>query len=105
MEQLDCLKSARTKTIDSTGCIDCIDSIDPIESDDFIDTIDSIDFIDPIDAILVPHKRSPTFIPHTKGKQQYRWGARAARARPIGTIVGACEARAPFVCGVNVGDL
>ena len=30
---------------------------------------------------------------------------RARSARPIGTVVGACEARAPFVCGVNVGDL
>ena len=38
---------------------------DSIES---IDIIDSIDFKDSIDSILVPHKRPPTFTPHTKGK-------------------------------------
>ena len=105
------LKSARTKTIDShnsidsIGSIDCIDSIDSIESEDSTDSIDSIDFIDSIDcidAILVPHKRSPTFTPHTKGTTTIPMG-RARSARPIGTVVGAREARAPFVCGVNVG--
>ena len=83
MEKRICFKSARTKTvdshnsIDSIGSIDCIDSIDSIESEDSTDSIDSIDFIDSIDsidAILVPHKRSPTFTPHTKGH------ARCARA-------------------------
>ena len=33
IEQLDVLKSARTKTINSIGPIDCIDSIDSIESE------------------------------------------------------------------------
>ena len=74
MEKRIFLKSARTKTvdshnsIDSIGSIDCIDSIDSIESEDSTDSIDSIDFIDSIDSILVPHKRPPTFTPHTKGK-------------------------------------
>ena len=90
MEKLIFLKSARTKTvdshsIDSIGSIDCMDSIDSIESEDSTDSIDSIDFIDSIDSILVPHKRQPTFTPHTKGralrarKQQYRWGRRLQR--------------------------
>ena len=103
------LKSARTKTIDSIGSIDCIDSLDFIESEDSTDSIDSIDFIDSIDsldAILVPHKRSPTFTPHTKGARASRAPTtvpmgRARSARPIGTGVGAREARAPFVCGVT----
>ena len=55
-------------SIDSIGSIDCVDSIDSIESEDSTDSIDSIDFIDSIDSILVPHKRPPTFTPHTKGK-------------------------------------
>ena len=48
-------------------------------------SIVSIDYIDSIDSILVPHKRPPTFTPHTKGrslrsrKQQYRWGRRLRR--------------------------
>ena len=46
----------------------------------------------------------PTFTPHTKGKTTVPMG-RALRARPIGTVVGAREARAPFVCGVNVGGM
>ena len=72
--------------MDSIGSIDCIDSI---QSEDSTDSIDSIDFIDSIDSILVPHKRPPTFTPHTKGralrarKQQYRWGARFARAPSV----------------------
>ena len=111
MEKRIFLKSARTKTIDShnsidsIGSIDCIDSIDSIESEDSTDSIDSIDFIDSIDcidAILVPHKRSPTFTPHTKGARASRAPTtvpmgRALRARPIGIVVF------PFVCGVNVG--
>ena len=64
MDKPNFLKSARTKTIDSIGAIDCIDSID---SEVSTDPIDSIDFVDSIDAILVPHKRSPTFTPHTMG--------------------------------------
>ena len=44
-----------------------MDSIDSVESEDSTDSIDSIDFIDSIDSILVPHKRPPTFTPHTKG--------------------------------------
>ena len=60
--------------------------------------------MDSIDSILEPHKRPPTFTPHTKGKTTVPMG-RARSARPIGTVVGAREARAPFVCGVNVGDL
>ena len=101
MEKRIFLKSARTNTvdshnsIDSIGSIDCIDSIDSIESEDSTDSIDSIDFIDSIDSILVPHKRPPTFTPHTRG-------ARAARANkstdggqaPMGTFVF------PFVCVV-----
>ena len=30
---------------------------------------------------------------------------RAGSARPIRIVVGARAARAPFVCGVNVGDI
>ena len=94
-------------SIDSIGSIDCIDSIDSIESEDSTDSIDSIDFIDSIDsidAILVPHKRSPTFTPHTKGARASRAPTtvpmgRALRARPIGSVV------LPFVCGTNVGAL
>ena len=55
-------------SIDSIGSIGCVDSIDSIESEDSTDSIDSIDFIDSIDSILVPHKRPPTFTPHTKGR-------------------------------------
>ena len=98
MEKRICLKSARTKTkdshnsIDSIGSIDCIDSIDSIESEDSTDSIDSIDFIDSIDcidAILVPHKRSPTFTPHTQGGGRFARannstdGARASRALSV----------------------
>ena len=58
----------------------------------------------------------PTFTPHTKGNTTVPMG-RARSARPIGTVVGAREARAPFVyvvrgvcgwcvvCGVDVGGL
>ena len=56
--------------MDSIGSKDCIDSIGSIESEDSTDSLDSIDFrgsIDCINAILVPHKRSPTFTTHTKG--------------------------------------
>ena len=52
----------------------------------------------------VPHKRAPTFTPHTKGKTTVPMG-RARSARPIGTVVGAREALAHFVCGVNVFPL
>ena len=45
----------------------CIDFIDSIESEDSADYLDSIDSVDSIDSILVPHKRPPTFTPHTKG--------------------------------------
>ena len=48
--------------------IDCVDSIDSVESEDSTDSIDSIYFLDSIDSILVPHKRPPTFTPHTKGR-------------------------------------
>ena len=108
MEKRICLKSARTKTIDShnsidsIGSIDCIDSIDSIESEDSTDSIDSIDFIDSIDsidAILVPHKRSPTFTPHTKGTTTLPTGA-APKAPPPSVL-----SRVPFVCGVNAGGL
>ena len=81
MEKRIFLKSARTKTvdshnsIDSIGSIDCIDSIDSIESEDSTDSIDSIDFIDSIDSILVPHKRPPTFTPHTKETPTVHMGA------------------------------
>ena len=84
-------------SIDSIGSIDCVDSIDSIESEDSTDSIDSIDFIDSIDsidAILVPHKRSPTFTPHTKGTTIPM--GRTRSARPIGIVVGAREARAPL---------
>ena len=33
------------------------------------------------------------------------WPVVLLLARPIGCVVGAREARAPFVCGVHVGDL
>ena len=39
-----------------------------IEFADSTDSIDSIGFIDSIDSVLVPHKKPPTFTPHTKGK-------------------------------------
>ena len=71
MEKRIFLKSARTKTVDSHNSIDfmgSIDCIDSIESEDSTDSIDSIDFIVSIDSVLVPHKRPPTFTPHTKGK-------------------------------------
>ena len=73
MEKRMCLRSARTKTMDSIGSTDCIDSIDSIETEDSTDSIDSkdfidsIDFIDAIDSILVPHQRPPAYTPHTKG--------------------------------------
>ena len=52
----------------------------------------------------MPHKRPPTFTPHSKGARASRAPTtipmgRALRARPIGIVV------VPFVCGVNVGDL
>ena len=90
MEKRIFLKSARTKTvdshnsIDSIGSIDCIDSIDSIESEDSTDSIDSIDFIDSIDSILVPHKRPPTFTPHTKGR-----ALRAQTTVPMGAAPSA----------------
>ena len=96
------LKSARTKTvdshnsIDSIGSTDCIDSIDSIESEDSTDSIDSIDFVDSIDSILVPHKRSPTFTPHTKEKTTVPMGGGAEGAAPIGTVVCASAASAPL---------
>ena len=98
MEKRIFLKSARTKTVDSHNSIDSIgsiDCIDSIESEDSTDSIDSIDFIDSIDAILVPHKSSPTFTPHTKGTTTIPMG-RARSARPIGIVVGARAARAPL---------
>ena len=88
MEKRNFLKSARTKTIDShnsidsIGSINCIDSIGSIESEDSTDSIDSIDFIGSIDSILVPHKRPPTFTPHTKGKTTVSVG-RARSAQPL----------------------
>ena len=72
--------SGSQNDLDSIGSIDCIDSIDSIESEDFTDSIDSIDFIDSIDSLLVPHKRPPTFTPHTKGTRDNTDGARAKRA-------------------------
>ena len=83
---------AQSIVCDSHNFIDSIgsmDSIDSVESEDSTDSITSIDSIDSIDSILVPHKRPPTFTPHTKGralrarKQQYRWGARFARAPSV----------------------
>ena len=62
-------------SIDSIGSIDCIDSVNSIESEDSTDSIDSMDFIDSIDSILMPHKRPPTFTPHTKGKTTVPMGA------------------------------
>ena len=64
-----------------------MDSIDSVESEDSTDSIDSIDFIvfiDSIDAILVPHKRSPTFTPHTKGR-----ALRAQTTVPMGAAPSA----------------
>ena len=104
-------------SVESEDSTDSIDSIDSIESEDSTDSLDSIDFIDSIESvkpiesiesvesvesILVPHKRPPTFTPHTKGARASRAPTtvpmgRALRARPIGTVVF------PFVCGVNVG--
>ena len=81
--------------IDSIGSIDCIDSIDSIESEDSTDSIDSIDFIDSIDSILVPHKRPPTFTPHTKGKTTVPMGA-APEAPPPSVLLFARAQRAPL---------
>ena len=84
-------------SIDSIGPFDCIDSID----------IDAIGVIDSVDDILVPHKRSPTFTPHTKGralrahKQQYRWCEREARAPSVlmvARMLLARTKRAPPLC-------
>ena len=75
MEKRNCLKSARTKTIDSHNPLNSpgsIDSIDSAESEDSTDTMDSIHFTDAIGSILVPHKRPPTFTPHTKGARAVR---------------------------------
>ena len=60
----------------------------------------------------VPHKRpptttlththnAPTFVPHTKGRTTLPMG-RARSARPIGTVVGAREARANPLCVVRM---
>ena len=89
---------------DSIGPLDCIETIESEESADTIDSIDFIDSIDSIDAILMPHNRSPTFTPHTKGARASRAPTtvpmgHALRARPLGIVVF------PFVCGLNVGDL
>ena len=104
MEKRNCLKSARTKTvdshnsIDSIGSIDCIDSIDSIESEDSTDSIDSIDLIDSIDAILVPHQKIANIHTTHKGKMILPMGA-APKAPPPSV-----PSRVPFcVCGVNVG--
>ena len=48
------------------------------------------------------HTRAANIHTRHKGKTTIPMG-RARSARPIGTVVGAREARAPFVCGVNVG--
>ena len=50
-------------------------SIECKESEDSTDSLDSIDFIDSIDSTLVPHKRPPTFTPHTKGRSIVPMGA------------------------------
>ena len=63
-----------------------MDSIDSVESEDSTDSIDSIDFIDSIDSILVPHKRPPTFTPHTKGKTTVPMGA-APKAPPPSVLL------------------
>ena len=56
-------------------------------------------------TLTLTHTHSaPTFAPHTKGRTTIPMG-RARSARPIGTVVGAREARAPFVCGANVAAL
>ena len=88
---------------DSRNSKDSIGSIGlyRVDSTDFIDSKDFIDFIT-LDAILVPHKRSPTFTPHTKGARAARAPTtipmgRALRARPIGTVVF------PFVWAVDDG--
>ena len=71
---------------------------------DSTDSIESIDFIDSIDSILLPHKRPPTFTPHTKGrslrsrKQQYRWGRRMWRRTHQYCCFALCD-------NVNVGGL
>ena len=86
----------------NVGGLVCGTSINSTDSTDSIDSIDFIDSIGSIDAILGPHKRSPTFTPHTKGKTTIPM-ERGRSARTIGTVVGAREARAPFVyvvCGV-----
>ena len=65
--------------------IDFLDSIDSVES------TDSIDIIDSIDSILVPHKETANIHTTHKGKTKVPMGR-----SPIGTFVGAREARAPF---------
>ena len=73
------------------------------------DSIDSIDFIDSIDSILVPHKKPPTFTPHTQGKTTVPMGAAPKAPPPSVQFFLYCCLRArsarPFVCGVNVGGL
>ena len=108
MEKRIFLKSARTKTvdshnsIDSIGSIDCIDSIDSIESEDSTDSIDSIDFIDSIDSILVPHKRPPTFTPHTKSRADSTDGGKPPLVVSFSLCVW-CECWRSFVWHVCVG--
>ena len=92
-------------SIDSIGSIDCIDSIASIESEDSTDSIDSLDFIDTIDSILVPHKRPPTFTPHTKGRSIVPM--RTAPSAPPPLVVSFsfclwCGCWRSFVCHVCV---
>ena len=70
-------KSARTKTVDSHNPIDSIGSIDCIH------------------YLLVPHKRPPTFPPHTRGKTTVPMGA-APKAPPPSVLLFARAQRAPL---------
>ena len=82
-------------SIDSIGSIDCVDSIDSIESEDSTDSMDSRDFIDSVDSILMPHKRPPTFSPHTKSRADSTDGGKPTSVVSFSLCVW-CESRRFF---------
>ena len=78
MTKLICWQTVGGPKIDQT-----IDSIDSLDSTDSIVSIDFIGSTDSIDSILVPHKRPPTFTPHTEETTDSTDGGQA----PIGSII------------------
>ena len=111
LASIDCIDS-----IDSVESLEPIESIESIESVESVESVESIISIEPIESVesiescrdckVYIRATQKTANIHTthKGKTTVPMG-RARSARPIGTVVCAREARAPFVCGVNVGGL